>query len=761
MQELSEFFLDALAQFAGGRGEIGNHLVRFGLAATFWGALLILALNRHRHVIKPRERLLIWGFALGFCREAFMLAVTSMYILGWNTAFLHRIFPPLEHALTLTAVIVVAAAFVEYLYGDTRLSRGYLRAGIAAVVICYLLTSGWWHQYIPHNPGSSFGSTWCDWLFHLTGCALISIPIAALLQKHGWLRNIVLLALSFFLLDEIIKLVDLAYGERYEYLLAPIRHSLHLWTIPLLGFVYIKEMILERTLLSAVVEQATEGIIIINAERKLEYVNPAFLKMTDYQLEEVLDKDAGFFRSGKHDDAFYDEIWKTLGRGECWQGRIINRKRDGKELEADRTFFPVRDRFGNIMNYVSLVRDMTDEAEMKNQLLRSQKLQAIGTLAGGVAHDFNNILTPIMLYTQLALDELPQDSETYGNLEQVLRSAERARLLVQQILTFSRQSDLPRQPVRILPVIEETLHLLRTSFPPHIEIHEQLSAADALVQADPTQIHQIFLNLANNARQAIGETKGRLEILLKQTSIPTLGRKPSPQLSPGNYVTLEVRDSGCGMTAELENRIFDPFFTTKEVGQGTGLGLSVVQGIVQSMGGAIFVQSSLGRGSSFIVYFPCVQPGEAPNDGDTLAPCLEPGNERILLVDDDQSVARATEAFLKKLGYQVVTVTDSTTALEIFRQEPTDFDLLVTDQEMPGLSGLDLARACLDLNEDLPVLFFTGFSASLDQDRIVPYMRQATIIKPFSQEEFSQVIRCLLPQNEAGSVDKKVADHTY
>jgi len=750
MHDLAVFFLDSLAQFAGGRGEIGNHLVRFGLAATFWGGLLILALNRHRQITKPRERLLIWGFALGFCREVFMLGVTSLYILNWHPAFLHRVFPPLEHALTLTAVVVVAAAFIDYLYNDTRLARGYLWAGVGANIVCFLLTSGWWYQYIQEHPQSSFGTTWCDWLFHLTGCALISIPIAALLQKRGWLRNIVLLALSFFLLDEILKLIDLSFGERYENLLAPIRHSLHLWTIPLLGFVYIKEMILERTLLSAVVEQATEGIIIINADRKLDYVNPAFLKMTDYQLDEVLGRDAGLFRSGIHDNAFYDEIWDTLARGESWQGRIVNRKRDGSPLEADRTFFPVRDRFGNIMNYVSLVRDMSEEAEMKKQLLRSQKLQAIGTLAGGVAHDFNNILTPIMLYTQLALDELPADAETHSNLEQVLRSAERARLLVQQIMTFSRQSEQPRQPVQILPIIEETLQLLRTSFPAQIEIQQRLDANDAMVLADPTQIHQIFLNLANNARQAIGDASGILEVKLQRASVSASNRKRPPQLVPGPYVTLEVRDSGCGMTAELENRIFDPFFTTKEVGQGTGLGLSVVQGIVQSMGGAIFVRSCPGQGSAFMVYFPCTE-GETRQVVTPVSQRLEEGNEQILLVDDDQPVARATEAFLKKLGYRVVTVTDSGMALNLFRQTPDDFDLLITDQEMPGLSGQDLAQACLDLHPDLPVLFFTGYSASLDMERFPTILRQQTIIKPFSQEEFSQAIRQLLGRTEADS----------
>ena len=204
------------------------------------------------------------------------------------------------------------------------------------------------------------------------------------------------------------------------------------------------------------------------------------------------------------------------------------------------------------------------------------------------------------------------------------------------------------------------------------------------------------------------------------------------------------------MTAELENRIFDPFFTTKEVGQGTGLGLSVVQGIVQSMGGAIFVRSCPGQGSAFIVYFPCTE-GETRQAAAPVSQRLEEGNEQILLVDDDQTVARATEAFLKKLGYRVVTVTDSSMALTLFRQTPDDFDLLITDQEMPGLSGQDLAVACLDLHPDLPILFFTGYSASLDMESFPTDVRQQTIIKPFSQEEFSQAIRELLGRADVDS----------
>ncbi|PLX84837.1 MAG: hypothetical protein C0617_06395 [Desulfuromonas sp.] len=735
------FWLDIIAQFSGGRGEAGNNLVPFGLAAALWGALLVLAWFKNRRAVAPRERLLIWGFGLGFAREVLMLVGNLLHMGEVDHQSVHLFFPPLKHAFSLAAETVVAVAFVQYLLNAAALGRRLLLGGLALVGACFATTFLWWGRVAVALPDLRFAKTWCDWSFHLVGCAVLMVAFFYLVRSRGWVRNMVLLALGFFFLEDFLKIFDLATGMVSHSTLMPVRNSLHLLAIPLLGYVYVKEMVLERELLSTTVEQAVEGIIIIGPERKIEYANAAVERLTGFSREEIVGQGVGFLRSGKQNEISCEDIWDTLRRGEPWRGRVINRRKDGGSFEGERTIFPVRNPKGEIVNYVALIRDMSNEMRMERQLGRAQRLEAIGTLAGGIAHDFNNILSPIMGYTELTLESLPPDSPAREHLNQVLAATGRARDLVKQILASSRSSSQPRQPVQIAPIVKETLKLLRASLPTTIDIEQRLEAGRDVVLADPTQIHQVMLNLATNGAQAMGTREGTLRVGLSEERVAA-GAARHHDLEEGAYLRLTVSDTGCGMTAEVEERIFEPFFTTKDVDQGTGLGLTVVQGIVKSHGGAILIDSEPGRGTTFEVYFPQLF-GEAVAAAEEKASAFA-GGEHILFVDDERSIADLGNQGLKRLGYRVSATTSGPEALELFRERPDDFDLVITDQTMPQMTGTVLAGHLVGIRPDIPIILCTGYSPGLTPEAVAALGIREMVNKPLTAREYGEAIRRVL-----------------
>jgi PAS domain S-box-containing protein len=375
------------------------------------------------------------------------------------------------------------------------------------------------------------------------------------------------------------------------------------------------------------------------------------------------------------------------------------------------------------------------------ELRQTQKMEAIGALAGGIAHDFNNILTAIMGFAQLTEQDLEKDSAPYQNLQEVLKASNRARELVKQILTYSRQSTEPLQPVKVQILIKETLKLLRASLPSTIEIRQDLES-EAMVLSDPTQIHQIMMNLCTNAAHAMQGKGGILEVNLKNLEMGDDASSRHPDLKPGKYLLLEVTDTGHGITPSIMDRIFDPFFTTKEQGTGTGMGLAVVHGIVKSMGGAITVYSDLGKGSTFRVYMPpTAQDGIIEVDRDVSLPG---GKERILLVDDEISIVSSTANMLQRLGYDVLGTTQAIEALNLFQIRPYDFDLVITDMTMPKMTGDELAKKIFSIREDMPVIICTGFSAKLTEERAKEIGIRAFVMKPFGSADLARTIRRVL-----------------
>ncbi len=379
-----------------------------------------------------------------------------------------------------------------------------------------------------------------------------------------------------------------------------------------------------------------------------------------------------------------------------------------------------------------------ERTEMLLQLQQSQKMEAIGTMAGGIAHDFNNILSAVVGFTELCLFDAQKESTMASNLQQVLSAALRAKELVRQILTFSRQSRPETRPVQIKAIISEVLKLLRASLPASVEIVQDIQS-DVHVMADPTQLHQVVMNLCTNAGQAMVDEGGILRVELKNIKIDQDSGIDYQDIVPGFYVELAVKDNGSGMTKETLRRIFDPFFTTKEKGQGTGMGLAVVHGIVKSCKGALSVTSQVGEGTDFRVVLPCVDRIYTPQVIDPST--LPKGTERVLFVDDEPMQAELAMKILPPLGYKVIAMTDSGKALKAFADAPDDFDIVITDMYMPKITGKSLAMEILRLRPDMPIILCSGYSVDLVHPEFLDQYFKGHLMKPILIRELAETIR--------------------
>ena len=477
-------------------------------------------------------------------------------------------------------------------------------------------------------------------------------------------------------------------------------------------------------------------------EGHIQYVNPAFEKATGYMKEEVFGKNIRILKSGHHNEPFYKDMWGTFTTGRTWRGHLINRKKDDTLYEVEASISPVWDGKGNIINYVAVERDMTERIKLERQLHHAQKMEAIGTLAGGIAHDFNNILGAIIGFTELTLDNLPESSINYRNLDRVLKASHRAKELAGQILAFSRKGEQEKKPVQVSLIVKDTLFLLRASLPATIKVHQNIKGRPGLILADSTQIHQVLMNLCTNAAQAMMEEGGRLEVILEDMEI-------GPEflygdLQPGPYLKLTVSDTGCGMDQVTMERIFEPYFTTKKVGEGTGLGLAVVHGIVKSHGGEITVYSEPGRGTTFQVYFPRIK--SYPTGKLELSPTVSGGEERILFIDDEKDLVDAGYQTLARLGYKVTATTSSKEALNVFRKNPGKFDLVITDQTMPEITGCELSKKLIAIRPDIPVILCTGLSGILRPEEILAAGIREFISKPFTKKTIAKALRNILDE---------------
>jgi PAS domain S-box-containing protein len=482
----------------------------------------------------------------------------------------------------------------------------------------------------------------------------------------------------------------------------------------------------QRHLLAACIERLNDIVMITEAEPfdppgpRILFVNEAFMRLTGYARDEVIGQTPRLLQGPKTDRAELARIGESLRRWQPVRSELLNYRKDGTEFWVEIDIVPISDAKGWITHWVSVERDVTerrqaeaDRLSLETQVREAQKMEAIGTLAGGVAHDFNNILGAILGNVALADRDLAEGRTPAGRLEQIRRSAGRARNLVDQILAFSRRSQpYSMAPQRLRPLVEDTVALLRATVPARVRLEMALSDDELYGQVDPTAIQQLLMNLATNAWHAMHGSSGHIVFGLAAETLPRPGGAagPSPDLPPGRYARLSVADDGCGMDAQTQSRIFEPFFTTKPVGSGTGLGLSVVHGIVKAHHGAITLQSAPGAGTTFHIHLLLADPPDAPAEPTVPGPLHPTGRgERVLYIDDDEVLATMTETLLQGWGYRVTTAHDARVAIDLLRADPTAVDAVVTDFNMPELSGIDVLAAVAALRPDLPVILTSGY----------------------------------------------------
>ncbi|WP_413869735.1 response regulator, partial [Desulfobacula sp.] len=395
-----------------------------------------------------------------------------------------------------------------------------------------------------------------------------------------------------------------------------------------------------------------------------------------------------------------------------------------------------------ISQIVILKKEQAEKRDIEAQLQQAQKMESIGTLAGGIAHDFNNIMGIIIGNTELALDDVPKWNSAYSSLEDIRKASLRAKNIVKQLLNFSRKSDQKLQPIQIALVIKDALKFLRSTIPTTINIHQNIQTAEETILADPTQINQIIMNLCINASQAMEQTGGDLSVIVKKVILDNNSAKNNSGLKSGAHVKIMISDTGPGIDPEIIDQIFDPYFTTKEVGKGSGMGLAVVHGIVKNHSGAIAVDSNLGKGTKFIIFFPLASK-KAMVESNT-SQDIPRGNETILFVDDEISIVKMVQRMFERLGYKVETATTPQDALERFSSNPDHFDLVITDMTMPQMTGVKLSEKLMAIREDIPIIICTGHSALVDEERAKDLGLAAYVMKPIDMLETAQTIRKVL-----------------
>lgn len=496
--------------------------------------------------------------------------------------------------------------------------------------------------------------------------------------------------------------------------------------------------------LKAIFETASDAIVTVDLHNVLTSVNHTAEVIFGYQRKVMVGKPLDAFLTSESAMLAHEWTQKAV-KGESLSSSFeLAGQHQGKtkvSLEAKaRLLYDGEKPIG----IVYVFRDITERKRLEEQLRQAQKMEAIGTLAGGIAHDFNNILSAIIGYAELATYDIPQADPLQDTMQEVLTAGNRAKDLVQQILTFSRRHEHERKPIHLHLIVNEALKLLRASLPATIDIQSYIRKDIGHVLADPTQIHQVLMNLCTNAGHAMQDTGGLLEIRLDPVNIDInhVLTTHHPSLQPGSHIRLKVHDTGHGMSSEVLERIFEPFFTTKEIGQGTGMGLAVVHGIITSHNGTITVQSAPGQGTTVNIYLPCIKEIAA-----SIEPSQEPiphGKECILFVDDEVALTRLGQAMLERLGYNVVTRASSIEALAAFRASPQRFDLVITDQTMPQMTGEQLTQDLRQIRPDIPIILCTGFSHAMNADKAQTLGIDGFLMKPLLIDDLGRKIRHVL-----------------
>ncbi|MGA2403844.1 MAG: PAS domain S-box protein [Syntrophobacteraceae bacterium] len=496
----------------------------------------------------------------------------------------------------------------------------------------------------------------------------------------------------------------------------------------------------ERKRLMAAIEQAGEIIVITDTQGIIQFVNPAFERTTGYSREEAVGQNMGILKSGEQDELFYRDLWDTISGGRTWAGRIVNKRKDGTLYTEESTISPVRDASGLIVNYVVVKRDITEQLRLAAQFQQAQKMEAVGLLAGGVAHDFNNILSVILGYTELALNKVDPAQPLHAHLEEIFKAAMRSTDIIRQLLAFARKQTIDAKVLDLNATVENILKMLRRLIGEDIHLVWLPETGLWQVKMDPSQVEQILANLCVNARDAITDV-GRVTIETGNAVFDETYCAHSDGFVAGEYVLLAVTDDGCGMDKEILDQIFEPFFTSKGVGQGTGLGLSTVYGIVKQNNGFINVYSEPGQGTTFRVYLPRYAGQTVDTQRERVDEIPLSGGETVLLVEDDPALLTMAKMMLEELGYQVLAAGAPGEAISLAEEHASEIQLLITDVVMPEMNGRDLAERLQSFCPSIKVLFMSGYTANAITHRGVLDEGVNIIQKPLSMKVLAVKVR--------------------
>ncbi len=484
--------------------------------------------------------------------------------------------------------------------------------------------------------------------------------------------------------------------------------------------------------------------ILSKKSKSLQYVSPAYETIWDRSCLSLFEEPLAVFDTIIPEDR--EKVRQAISEQALAKNLTLPEFRiarpDGSMRWIFAQVFPIHDNRGDVYRYAGIAKDITERKQNEEALRQSQKMEAMGTLAGGIAHDFNNILTAILGYSQLALMQLPEDSALRESIEQVSLAGNRATELVKQILAFSRRSEASRSPQQLTVLVKETLKMLRATLPANITIDQEIDPDCGLIMADITQIHQVLMNLCTNAAHAMEERGGTLTIAIREVRFADHDRARPPKLAAGSYVQLSVRDSGKGIAPGVLEHIFEPYFTTKEMGRGTGLGLSVVHGIVAEHEGIVQVSSTVGEGACFDIFFPKIMDRAVEHESVDLE--NYPGSESILLVDDEETIVKVGQRMLEDLGYQVTVAASGEEGLAKFKASPDGFQVVVSDQTMPGMSGAEMAVEILKLKPELPIILCTGYSSTISPDKAKALGIRDFVMKPLSGRDLAKMIRAII-----------------
>jgi PAS domain S-box-containing protein len=507
-----------------------------------------------------------------------------------------------------------------------------------------------------------------------------------------------------------------------------------------------KEAERERVRLLTAFEQTAESIVLTDPDGTILHVNPAFEKVSGYTRQEVIGRNPRILKSGRHEAAFYHQLWDTIKKGEAWHGHLVNKRKDGSLFEEDATISPIRDSGGKIVNYMAIKLDVSREVALEAQFRQSQKMDAIGRLAGGVAHDFNNILQVITMQVEMTPAAEKLSPDVAESLREIRAAAERAANLTRQLLLFSRQQVMQKQDVDLNEVVTNLSKMLHRIIGEDVQLQLSLHPAPLFTHADAGMLDQVLLNLAVNARDAM-PGGGRLLVATHEIELDEEHARLYPEAVPGRYACLNVSDSGIGIPPDVMPRIFDPFFTTKEAGKGTGLGLATVFGIVKQHGGWIKVQSTPGLGTHFQIFLPACATPPVETTGAAIRQKAPGGTETILLAEDDPALRPLTRTLLERHGYRVLEAASGVEAIKIWRDHRQEVALLLSDIVMPGgLSGQQLARLLREQNPQLKIIYTSGYSAEIAGHELELRSGENFVSKPFSPNRLLETIRQCLDQ---------------